>query len=163
MKIAIIAAIAKNRVIGKEGKMPWGKSLPADLKRFKQLTMNKAVIMGSKTFQSLGKPLAHRKNIVLTRNRNLNISGCSIAHSIKEALSEAKDSKEIMIIGGASIYKQFLPLADKMYLTIIDADFEGDAFFPKYNKNEWTEIMRESHLPDKNNAYPYTFITLQRK
>lgn len=164
MTITIIAALAKNRVIGYKGKLPWPK-MKADLQRFRKLSLGKAVIMGSKTFQSLGRPLPKRLNIILTRKKNLKIKNCKIAHSIKEALQIAKKAgaKEVIIGGGASVYEQFLPLADKMYLTIIHAGFKGDAFFPKYSSREWEEIERSDYEPDEENPYSYSFITLVRK
>ena len=161
MPISIIAALAKNRVIGKDNKLPW--NLPADLKHFKELTLGKPVIMGQKTFESIGKPLPGRTNIILTLDKNFKPQGCVVAHSIEEVLKKAADSNEVMICGGASVYKQFLPLAHKMYLTLIDADFEGDAYFPEFNWADWQEVERVENEPDKENSYKYIFITLKRK
>jgi dihydrofolate reductase len=161
MVISIIAALAKNRVIGKDNKLPW--NLPADLRHFKELTLGKPIIMGQRTFESLGKPLPGRKNIILSLDENFNPPGCIVAHSIEEALKKAGDSKEVMICGGASVYKQFLPLAHKMYLTMIDAEFEGDAFFPEFNWTDWRQVERVENQPDKENSYKYTFVILQRR
>lgn len=158
MIISIIAAIAKNRVIGSKNKLPW--HLPEDIKRFRTLTLGKPVIMGRKTYESIGKPLPDRKNIVLTRNKDYHISGCIVVHSLDEALNTAKGNNEVMIIGGAEIYKMFLPLADKMYLTLIDAEFAGDSYFPRYNPSEWQEI---EHIKKRTENISYTFSTLIRE
>ncbi|MBU4351409.1 dihydrofolate reductase, partial [Candidatus Parcubacteria bacterium] len=151
-----------NRVIGMNNALPW--RLPIDMKRFQQLTMGKPVIMGQKTLESMGKALPGRINIILTLDKNFKATDCLIAHSIEEALQIAKEkmAKETMIIGGASVYKQFLPLADRLYLTIIEKNFEGDVFFPKINYNEWEETERIENEPDKNNLYAFTFLTLER-
>lgn len=119
--------------------------------------------MGQKTFESIGKPLPGRKNIILSQDHKFTPSDCVVAHSIEEALKAAGDSQEVIICGGASVYKQFLPLANKMYLTLIDADFEGDAFFPEFNWDDWQETERVENQPDQENPYKYTFITLERK
>jgi len=161
MTISIIAALAKNRVIGKNNKLPW--NLPGDLKHFKKLTLGKPIIMGQKTFESIGRPLPGRANIILSLDENFKPQGCIVAHSIEEALKILEHEKEIMIAGGASVYKQFLHLAHKMYLTLIDADFDGDAYFPEFNWEDWEVIERIENQSDKENPYKYTFLTLQRK
>ena len=167
MIISIIAAIGNNRVIGNKNRLPW--DLPADMEHFRKLTIGKPVIMGSLTFESIGKPLPERENIVLTRDPNYKAPGCKIALSLDEALLLAENSplgkknKEVMICGGASIYKQYLPRADRMYLTIIESDFEGDAFFPEFNAEEWKEKERITCSADENNPYKYSFLTLERK
>jgi dihydrofolate reductase len=161
MTISIIAALAKNRVIGKNNKLPW--NLPGDLKHFKKLTLGKPIIMGQKTFESIGRPLPGRTNIILSLDENFKPQGCIVAHSIEETLKTLKHEKEIMIAGGASVYKQFLPLVNKMYLTLIDANFEGDAYFPEFNWEDWEVIERIENQSDKENPYKYTFLTLQRK
>lgn len=159
--ISIIAAMANNRVIGINNKLPW--NLPADMKHFKNLTKEKPVVMGQKTLESIGKPLPERTNIVLTFDKNYQAPGCIIVHSIKEVLEKTKDFEEIMICGGASVYKQFLPLADKIYLTLIKESFEGDAYFPEFDRSVWKETERIENKPDRKNPYKYTFITLERK
>ena len=129
-KISISVAIGKNRVIGCENQLPW--HLPNDLKHFKQLTLNKPVIMGRKTYESLGKPLPNRRNVIITRNKNYQASGCEIFSSLQEAIDKI-DAPEIIIIGGESIYTQALPLATHLYLTFVDAEIQGDTFFPEIN------------------------------
>jgi len=161
MKIAIVAALARNRVIGKNNRLPW--RLPRDRRHFRELTMGKPVIMGRKTFASIGKALPGRKNIILTRDLNFRAEGGVVVHSSGEALKSAEGSEEVMIIGGAEIYREFLPLAERMYLTLIHADFEGDAYFPKYDPNEWQEKERHDFPPDDENPYPYSFVLLERK
>lgn len=166
MTISIIAALGKNNVIGSNNSLPW--NLPADMEHFKELTKNKPIIMGSKTFESIGRALPKRDNIVLTKDTKYKAPGCKLANSIEQALEFARDgemgkeSGEIMICGGASIYKQFLPLADKMYLTYIEADFTGDTFFPEFDQTKWQEVEREDHKADEHNLYDYFFITLKK-
>jgi dihydrofolate reductase len=161
MMISIIAAISKNRVIGNKNKLPW--KLPADMQHFVSITKGKPVIMGRKTFESLGKPLPNRINIVLTSDKNYHQDGCVVVHDINGALNAAKEHGEVMVIGGAAIYEQFLPLAGRMYLTLIEGEFEGDAFFPHFNASEWFELESQQHKADPNNPYDYTFVTLERK
>jgi len=166
MTISIIAAIDKNNCIGSNNALPW--SLPADMKRFKTLTKGKPIIMGSKTFESIGIALPHRDNIILTRNKDYIAPDCKITNSIEQALDIARKSEmikntgEIMICGGASIYKQFLTMAHKMYLTFIDHSFDGDAYFPEFSKDEWREIEKEICKADDVNQYNYSFVTLEK-
>jgi len=159
----MISAIAENRVIGNKNSLPW--HLPADFKYFKAQTLNKPIVMGLKTFESIGsKPLPNRKNIILNNNPNYKIpENCFLARSIEEALEMTKNEDEVMICGGASVYRQFLPLADRLYLTYIHQNFEGDTLFPEFNINEWKEISREDHEPDEKNKYSYSFVVLERK
>jgi len=157
--------MARNRVIGINNSLPW--HLPADFKHFKQITMGKPVVMGRLTYESIGKPLPGRMNIIVTNNKdyraeNANDS-CVICHTLEQAISTAKQADEIMIIGGASFYTQALPYTDRMYLTIINEDFEGDAWFPEYDTNDWLEIERIHGIVDSNNSHAYDFITLDRK
>lgn len=161
MIISIIAALAKNNVIGQKNKIPW--HLPADFAYFKKITLGKPVIMGAKTFESIGKPLAGRKNIVLHQDKNYSAPGCVVVNSIEAALSAAGDAPEVMICGGASVYQQFLPKARRLYLTYIDHEFSGDTFFPKFNRQDWREISRENHQADCDNPFPYAFVVLERK
>ncbi len=165
MKIAMIAAMAKNRVIGADNDMPW--HLPADLKHFKAVTMGKAVIMGRKTYESIGKALPGRPNIVVTGNTEYSLSDATVVDSPELALEVAKalgnEQDEVMIIGGGAIYNAFLNLADTLYLTYIDLDVDGDTQFPDFAaSNTWQEVEREGHKADEKNPHDYTFVTLQR-
>jgi dihydrofolate reductase len=181
--IALIAAMARNRVIGIDNSLPW--RLPADLKRFRELTSGHTVIMGRKTYESLGKPLPNRRNIVITTQRSYKVPGCDIAHSLGRALQLAKDD-EVFVIGGEQIFRQAMPKAKIFYLTIIDADFKGDASFPKiendqdFSKNQlkldleeapvfseldwenWKVSEAKPHSPDEKNQYRYIFYKLER-
>ena len=140
--ISLIAAMTKDRVIGKAGKLPW--SIPEDLQFFKQTTLGKPVIMGRKTYESIGRPLPGRQNIILTRQADLKIKGCIITTTVDEALSCVEGNPdEIMVIGGAEIYELFLPKAKRLYLSIVDKQVEGDAFFPRFNQQEWTLAKQE--------------------
>jgi len=142
--------MSKNRVIGVNGKLPW--HLPADLKRFRELTTGHHIIMGRKTFESLPKgPLPNRTNIVVTRQKKFEASGCVIAHSISEAVEKAKGDAETFIIGGAEIYKAALPMAHRIYLTLVDQTIDGDAFFPEFSNDEWTLVKEDKHPPDEKN------------
>ncbi|MDA8621604.1 type 3 dihydrofolate reductase [Psychrosphaera sp.] len=159
-KISLIAAMAKNRIIGKDNDMPW--HMPADLKHFKKVTLGKPVIMGRKTFESIGRPLPGRQNIVVTRNTSWGHEGVIVASNTDEALKLVSDVEEVMIIGGGNIYNQFLPQADYLYLTFIDLEVDGDTQFPDWsNAGNWTETSRETHLADENNAFNYEFVTLK--
>lgn len=161
--ISIIAAVADNGVIGKSNSLPW--HLPADFKYFKENTLGKPIVMGFKTFQSIGnRPLLGRKNIIL--NNDLNYSpteGCFVAHSIDELLEMTKDDPEVMICGGASVYKQFLPLAQRLYLTFVHQKFEGDTYFPEVNFEKWKEIKRIDNKADDKNKYDFSFVVFERK
>jgi dihydrofolate reductase len=161
-RIAIIAAMARDRVIGKDNRLPW--HLPADLKHFKALTMGKPMIMGRATWESLPGLLPGRPHIVVTRNPAYVAEGATVAHSLEAAIRVAAQDgvDEIVIIGGANLYAQALPLADCLYLTEIDASVAGDAFFPALNLKEWRETQSESHTPDEKNRYAYRFVTLVR-
>ncbi|MFT4652887.1 MAG: dihydrofolate reductase [Patiriisocius sp.] len=163
MKISMIAAMAKNRVIGKDNKMPW--HLSADLKHFKSVTLGKPVIMGRKTYESIGKALPGRKNIVITANQAYSLSDAIVVHSCDSALRIASlEAPEVMIIGGGAIYEAFLPKAEQLFLTFIDLEIEGDTQFPDYKKaGSWIELEREAHKIDDKNGYNYTFVKLARE
>ena len=161
MTISFIAAMDKNRVIGKDNALPW--SMPADMKHFRDITRGHPVFMGRKTYESIGHPLPDRKNIILTRDPGWHTEGCVTVHTIAEAVAAAGDVPEIMVLGGEQIFREFLPMAQKMYLTLIDADFTGDTVFPEWNPNEWRETAREEHPADAANPHPYTFLTLEKK
>lgn len=160
MIISLIAAMDRNRVIGRDNALPW--SMPADLKHFRDLTRGKPVIMGRKTFESIGRPLPDRLNIIMTHNLDYHPAGCITAPGPDEALEKAGNVPEVMVIGGEGIFRQFLARADKMYLTLIDAEIPGDTIFPEWNPAQWRETMREAHPADESNPHPYTFITLKR-
>ena len=155
----IVVAISENRVIGKDNKLLW--YLPNDLKHFKNITSGHTVIMGRKTYESVGKPLPKRRNIIITR-QDITIEGCEVVNSIEAAIKLAESEEEVFIVGGAEIYKQAMHLTDRIYLTIVHKEFDGDSFFPEIGKNEWKEVFREDHLPDEKNSLPYSFITFER-
>ena len=158
--IALVVAMAENRIIGKENKLIW--HLPADLKHFKNLTTGHPIIMGRKTFESIGKPLPNRTNIVITRQTDFEAEGCLVAHSLSEALMMAQQmDSDIFVIGGAEIYKQAMFLADTIYLTEVHHTFEGDTFFPEIDSVLWEETSREEHAADEKNTYNYAFVTLK--
>jgi dihydrofolate reductase len=163
MKISVVAAVAENGVIGAKNNLPW--RLPADIARFKKITTGHHIIMGRKTHESIGKILPGRVNIVITRNPNYKSKGAIIVNSLEKALSKAEKSgeEEVFIIGGAEIFRQALPLADRIYMTKIKAEFAGDAYFPTIREQEWKTISRKSFKPDAENKYPYDFITLIKK
>lgn len=150
----------RNRLIGKENALPW--RLPADMAWFKQSTMGKPVLMGRKTYESIGRPLPGRTNLILTRQQGLVIEGCRVVHSLEEALDAVADADEVMVMGGAEIYGLLLAHADRLYITEIDAEFEGDAWFPEFSREGWHETHREAHAPDEKNAYPYSFLIMER-
>ncbi len=160
MQISIIAGMADDRLIGVDNKLPW--HLSADLQRFKAITMGKPIIMGRKTHESIGKPLPGRRNIVITHDKSFKSVGCEVYHSLQEAFEALKEYAEVMIIGGAEIYKQTLPLANKMYLTFIHHYFEGDKYFPKWNAEEWREVEHTDYAADEKNPYPYSFVVMER-
>jgi dihydrofolate reductase len=158
--IALVVAMAENRVIGKDNKLIW--HLPADLKHFKQTTSGHPIIMGRKTFESIGKPLPNRTNIIVTRQTDLQAEGCMVANSLPEALMLAQQlDAEIFVIGGAEIYQQALFLADTIYVTEVHHSFEGDTFFPEIDSVLWQEVSREKNEPDEKNTYPYSFVTFK--
>lgn len=160
MKISVIVAMAANRVIGHENRLPW--HLPADLKHFKATTLGKPVVMGRRTWESIGRPLPGRTNIVITRDTAYTAEGCVVVHSLDEGIRAAGEAAEVMIIGGAGLYRQALPLADTLYLTLIHGEFAGDTHFPEWRQDAWRETGRVDHEPDENNSHAYSFITLER-
>ncbi|MDQ0057997.1 dihydrofolate reductase [Paenibacillus harenae] len=161
MSITLIAAMDRNRAIGIENRMPW--RLKAEMAYFTANTTGKTVLMGRKTFDSIGKPLKNRKNVILTRQIGYEQEGCEIVHSIEQALERYRND-ELMIMGGADIYEQFLPFADKLLLTDVEAEIEGaDAYFPAVDETEWDLIRGEHKLRDEHNTYNFTFCTYLRK
>ncbi|MFD2871107.1 dihydrofolate reductase [Mucilaginibacter ximonensis] len=159
MTISIVVAISENHAIGKDNQLLW--HLPKDLKHFKEITTGGTVIMGRKTYDSVGKPLPNRRNIIITRQQ-IEIAGCEVANSLQAALDLCRDHKEVFIVGGAEIYKQAMPLTDRIYLTIVHENFEGDTYFPEIKPDTWKETERTDHEADEKNAFPFSFITLER-
>lgn len=160
--ISLIAAMDRNRLIGKDNDLPW--HLPQDLKYFKEVTKGHAVIMGRKTFESIGRPLPHRENITVTSNKELDIPNCQVMHSAEEAVRFAKNrNEECFVIGGSTLYTEILPFADKLYVTKIDETFEGDRYFPEFSEAEWEIVSRRKGLKDDKNPYDYEFLVYQRK
>jgi dihydrofolate reductase len=161
MRISIIAAMSINRVIGKGDGLPW--HLPADLRYFKEKTMDHAVIMGRRTFDTVGKPLPGRRNIVVSHRRDLVIEGAEVVHSVLEALKGLPGEEEVFIAGGGEIYRQSLDLADRLYLTMIHAEFEGDTFFPEFDETNWRLTSRTDQPSDERNPWEYSFLVYDRK
>lgn len=157
-KLILVAAVADNGVIGHEGALPW--HLPADMKHFRQLTMGNTVLMGRKTFDSLGKPLPGRDNWVLTRDRDYAPAGARVFHDLNAALHEAPE--ELYIIGGAELYTLTLPFASRLELTLVHGNMKGDTRFPHFEPALWRESAREDHVIDEKHAHPYSFVTLVR-
>lgn len=155
--VKIIAAISKNRVIGNNNSLIW--NLPNDLKRFKQLTSGNPVVMGRKTYESIGRPLPNRRNIIITRNNDLSVENCEVVDSLTQALLLCNNN--CFIIGGGEIYKQSISAADKLYITIVDENFKGDTFFPEIDKS-WLEVSREEFQSDEKNNHNYSFIEYER-
>lgn len=159
MDISLIAAMAADRVIGKDNHLPWQVS--TDLKHFKALTIGKPVIMGRKTYESMGRPLPDRKNIIISRNANFDAPGCQVASSLEAAIDLAKPAPEIMIIGGAQLYQQALPIANRMYLTLLDLQIDGDTFFPAWPATQW-QVTIEENFVDEKSGISGTFLTLEK-
>lgn len=155
--IALVAAMDRNRVIGQDGKMPW--HMPADLKHFRRLTKGHVVVMGRKTYESIGGPLRGRTNVILTRDKQYEAPGCVVAHSAAEIL---QDERSVFIIGGGEVYRQFLPHADRLYVTRIEAEFEGDTFFPAFDARTWRLTASVPHRQDEKNPYDCRFETYER-
>lgn len=163
MKLSIIVATAEQGVIGKDNQLIW--HLPEDLKMFRRLTTGHVIIMGRKTFESIGKPLPNRTSIIISRNNDYQVEGCIVVGSLEEAVEKAKEieTEEAFIIGGAQIYALALDIADTVYLTQVHHNFEGDAFFPVLDTNIWTETERKSFSPDEKHAYAFDFVTLEKR
>ncbi|MDE3839286.1 dihydrofolate reductase [Bacillus methanolicus] len=160
--ISLIWAMDENRVIGKDNQLPW--HLPEDLKFFKRVTMGHPIAMGRKTHDSIGRNLPGRENIVITRQNDFQCDGCTVLHSVQELVDYAAEkNKEVFVIGGAEIFKQILPFADRLYLTQIYDRFEGDTFFPELNMEEWELLSQEKGIKDEKNPYDYEFLIYHRK
>lgn len=158
--LSILVAMDKNNTIGKNNQLPW--HLPADLAYFKRITMGHSIVMGRKTFESIGKPLPGRKNIILTRDSEYQAEGCHVIHSISAIKEMNKKTAEIFIIGGAELFNQTLSFVDKLYITEIESTFEGDTFFPSLDESEWSLVSKEKGKKDEKNPYDYYFSVYER-
>ncbi len=156
--LSVIAAMAKNRVIGIDNTLPW--HLPEDLKHFKALTMGHHIVMGRKTYESIGRPLPGRTTVIVTRNPDYQVAGCVTATSLDQAIAACGDDNEVFFVGGAELYAQMLPRADRLYLTEIQADYAGDAHFPAFGFGQWREVARQAQVSGAGLAYH--FVTYQR-
>jgi dihydrofolate reductase len=159
--LSLIVAMANNRVIGRGNALPW--RLPADLKRFRSLTLGKPVLMGRRTFESIGRPLAGRVNLVLTRDADWAADGTLAVRTLAEALERARDSPELVVIGGAQVYALALPAARRIYLTHVQAEVPGDSFFPAFDPGEWRDVESSAQPADERHAHPLSFVTLERR
>lgn len=160
MKIALIVALDENRLIGKDNDLPW--KLSADLQYFKRVTMGKPLVMGRNTHESIGRPLPGRKNIIITKNINYQAEGCEVVNSLDAAMVACGDVEEVIVMGGASLYKQMLQRADRLYLTLVHAELEGDTWFPEWNEAQWQLVSREDHVSDEKNDYDYSFLVYEK-
>lgn len=158
--ITIVAAMDENQVIGYQNQLPW--HMPADLAHFKQVTMGHVIVMGRKTYESIGKPLPGRTNVVLTRRTDYEAPGCTMFHDVDSVLAKFA-GQDVDIIGGAEIIQLFWPYTDRLELTFIHHTFPGDVHFPSWNREEWKELSRHTYAPDEKNPYPYTFAKYERK
>jgi len=164
-RLSLLVAMARNRVIGRNNKLPW--HLPADLKRFKFLTMGQTIVMGRKTYESIGRPLPGRANIIVTRQTGYEVPGAIVVNTIDDALliceRTGSSNGENFIIGGEELYRQTLKICQRIYITEIQRDFEGDAFFPEFDPNEWEETQRDRHISENDTNLEYHFVVLDRK
>ena len=159
-RISLIVAMARNRVIGSNNQMPW--HLPADFAYFKRITLGHPIVMGRKTFESIGKILPGRRNIVVSRNRDFQVDGAEVMHSLDEAISGCQGNEEVFVIGGATLYSAALPHADRLYITEVDVIAEGETLFPVVDMRSWLETARQRVEPDTKNAYAMEFVVLER-
>ena len=161
MRRSLVVAVAANRVIGRDNALPW--RLPADLAHFKKVTMGHPIVMGRRTYESIGKPLPGRKNIVVTRNRAFQAPGCTVVQSLEDAWKAAGDAEEVCVIGGTSLFEEALPIADVIHLTQVEAVVEGDTYFPEFDRSQWREKEIARHDADARHAYPIRILELERK
>ena len=159
--LSIIVAYDKNRVIGRKGELPW--RLSADLRRFKRLTMNHAIVMGRKTYESIGRPLPGRRMIAISRAANYHAAHAEVVHSMAEALAATQGDDEVFVVGGGEIYRAALPLADRLYITLVEAETAGDATFPKFDAAQWQLIEQKQHPQDARNIHAFQFLIYQRR
>lgn len=158
---SIVVAVARNGVIGRDNELPW--KLPKDLAYFKRVTLGHPVVMGRRTWESIGRALPGRHNIVVTRNPSLDAPGATVVTSLADAWEAAGDAEEVSIIGGTSIFRETLPVADRIHLTEVEADVEGDTFFPPFDRSEWVEHEVERHPADERHEYPFRIVLLTRR
>lgn len=161
MTISLVVAASTNNVIGSDGGLPW--HLPDDLRHFKRLTTGNPIVMGRRTFESIGRPLPDRRNIVMTRDPDYVAPGCDVVSSVREALDLVEDADEVMIIGGGQVYRDFLPHADRIYLTRVQADVEGDTYFPDIDEAGWRLVSSEPHAADEKHAYAFDVMVFERR
>ncbi len=161
MKISLIVAMASNRAIGLNNQIPW--HLSADLKKFKKITMGAPILMGRKTYESIGRPLPGRSNIIISRNPEYRQAGCLVFNDIEQALESCRDRAEVFVIGGSDFYRSMLAVADTLYLTQIHREFPGDTFFPELDASQWIEVEREDIQDDPDVAFSYSFLKLEKR
>lgn len=157
--ISFVVAMDEKRLIGSNNELPW--HLPADLQHFKKVTMGKPIVMGRKTYESIGRPLPGRENIILTRDSSYQVEGCTVIHTVEEALNRKEE--ELCVIGGAEVFKLFMPFADRMYITKINSTFEGDTYFPEFSESEWSLVSKTDGTMDEKNKYPHEFLVFDKK
>ena len=160
MRLGIVVAMARNGVIGRDGTLPW--HLPADLQRFRRLTLGKPIVMGRRTHESIGRVLPGRRNIVLSRDPAFRAAGCEVFASLEQALTALAEVEEVMVVGGAALYAEALPRAARLYLTEVEAEVAGDVRFPPFDRAAWREIERETHAADAANVHAWRFSVLER-
>ena len=161
MKRSLVVAVARNGVIGRNNALPW--KLPADLAHFKKVTMGHPIVMGRRTYESIGRPLPGRKNIVVTHNRAYEAPGCTVVSSLDEAWNAAGDAEEVCVIGGTTLFAETLPIADVIHLTEVEAAVDGDTFMPAFDRRQWSEREVARHPADERNAYPIRILELERR
>jgi dihydrofolate reductase len=161
MTVSLVVAASTNNVIGRDGELPW--HLPDDLRHFKRITTGKPVIMGRKTFESIGRPLPDRQNIVMTRDPDYAAEGCDVVASVAEAMDVAGDADEVMVIGGGQVYRDFLPRADRIYMTRVQAEVQGETRFPKIEGNTWRLVSAEHHAADERHEYDFEMMVFERR
>ena len=160
MKLSLVCALSNNGVIGVANRLPW--HLPKELAHFKQLTKGKAILMGRRTFDSIGKPLVDRRNLILSKQKDLVIPGCEVYSSLETALNACADEAELMVIGGEHLFKQVMTLADRLILTFVDCDIAGDAYFPAWDPADWQEVSHQNFSADDKNQYAFKVVTYER-
>jgi dihydrofolate reductase len=161
MMRSLVVAVAENGVIGRDNRLPW--RLPDDLAYFKRVTMGHPIVMGRRTYESIGKPLPGRENIVVTHQRDYRAPGCTVVHSLEEAWNAANGAQEVSVIGGTAIFRDTLPVADRIHLTEVHANVEGDTFFPAFDRTQWRETEIARHEADARHSYPFRIVVLDRR